>query len=141
LVLIPWSVNGIHSLRGVPKGTMYNIAFFTDAVMPSLIENTRSRTRRKTLKIVDPHGQCASSQVGASSRACRCLKNRIPAASDLQPRPDPGNFFLFGHVKGKLSDYNCDNWEYPLTVITEFFTRVEQDVLLSVFEFWGNRSK
>jgi hypothetical protein len=34
-----WSVKGIHSLLDVPKGKMYRTAFFTDAVMPYLIEN------------------------------------------------------------------------------------------------------
>jgi hypothetical protein len=45
LVSILWSVNGIHSLRQVPKGTTYNITLFTDVALPSLIENDRSRTR------------------------------------------------------------------------------------------------
>jgi hypothetical protein len=44
------SVNGIQSLLDVPKGTAYNIVFFTDAVMPSFIENVRSGSRRKALK-------------------------------------------------------------------------------------------
>jgi hypothetical protein len=50
LVSILWLVNGIQSLLNVPKGTMCNTAFFIDAVMPSLIENVRSRTRKETLK-------------------------------------------------------------------------------------------
>jgi hypothetical protein len=45
-----WSVNGIPSLFDVSRGTTYNTAFFTDAGMPSLIENIRSRTRMKTMK-------------------------------------------------------------------------------------------
>jgi hypothetical protein len=50
LLSILWSVNDIHCLLDVPKGTTYNSAFFTDVVMLSLIENIRSQTRRKTLK-------------------------------------------------------------------------------------------
>jgi hypothetical protein len=34
LVSIFWLVNRIHSLRDVPKGTTYNTAFVTDAIMP-----------------------------------------------------------------------------------------------------------
>jgi hypothetical protein len=50
LISILWSVNGIHSLLDVPKETTYNTRFFTDAVMPGLIENVRSWTRRNILK-------------------------------------------------------------------------------------------
>jgi hypothetical protein len=50
LVSILRSVNGIHGLLDVPKWTVYNPAFFPDAVMPCLIENIGSRTRRKGLK-------------------------------------------------------------------------------------------
>jgi hypothetical protein len=50
LVSIPWLVNGIRSLLDVPKGTMYNITFFTDIVLPSLIENIRLPALIKTLK-------------------------------------------------------------------------------------------
>jgi hypothetical protein len=50
LVSILRSVNRIHGLLGVPKGTLYNVAFFTDAVMPCLIENIWLRTCRNTQK-------------------------------------------------------------------------------------------
>jgi hypothetical protein len=50
LISILWSVNGIHCLLHVPKGTMCDTAFFTKVVIPGLIENITSRNRRKTLK-------------------------------------------------------------------------------------------
>jgi hypothetical protein len=50
LVSIFWLANGIHCLRDVPKGTMYNTALFIDAIMSSLIENVCSRTHKETLK-------------------------------------------------------------------------------------------
>jgi hypothetical protein len=77
LVSIPWSVNAIPSLFDLPRGTTYNTAFFTDAVMPSLIESVRG------------------------------FESQTPAASSLKPRPGPTDFFLFGHIKGKLSNDNC----------------------------------
>jgi hypothetical protein len=43
-------VDGTHGLLDASKGTMYNAAFFTAAVMSNLIENVWPRTRRKTLK-------------------------------------------------------------------------------------------
>jgi hypothetical protein len=84
LVLILWSVNGIHSLLNVPKGTTYNTAFFFNAVLPGWIETVRSQTRRKTLKgwlatwtvrILTIRGtqRCIE---GSSADACRI---RLPA--------------------------------------------------------------
>jgi hypothetical protein len=45
-----WSLNAIHNLLDVRKGTACNATFFTDAVIPNLPENVRSRTHRKILK-------------------------------------------------------------------------------------------
>jgi hypothetical protein len=38
LVSFLWSVNGIHSFVDIPKGSIYNSAFFCDTVVPSLLE-------------------------------------------------------------------------------------------------------
>jgi hypothetical protein len=50
-ISVLWSVNGIHSLLDVPKGTMYNTEFFADVIMPGLIKNIKSKSnsRRKML--------------------------------------------------------------------------------------------
>jgi hypothetical protein len=39
LISIIWSVNGIHSLLDVPKGTTYNSTFFCQSVLIDLIQN------------------------------------------------------------------------------------------------------
>jgi hypothetical protein len=51
LISVPWSVNGIHNLLDVPKRTTHNTVFFLDALMPCLIENIWSQTRRNTGKV------------------------------------------------------------------------------------------
>jgi hypothetical protein len=48
------------------------------------------------------------------------------------------HFFLFGYIKGKLSDYNCGRWEDLLNAITEIFSGVDQGGLLSVSKSWAN---
>jgi hypothetical protein len=89
LISIFWSIKGIYSFLDVPKGTTYNIAFFIDVFMPNLIENVRSRTRKKTLKIwlIDTD----SARPHNSQRAQRCStpKSRTPVTSGLQPRSGP----------------------------------------------------
>jgi hypothetical protein len=46
LVSLPWSIHEIHGLFDAPKGTTHNTALFIDAVLLSLIENTRLQTDR-----------------------------------------------------------------------------------------------
>jgi hypothetical protein len=72
-----------------------------------------------------------------SGRARRCIEGSraerllYPVYStDLRP----SDFSLFGYVKQKLSDYNCESLEDLLNAIPEIFTGVNQEVLLSVFE-------
>jgi hypothetical protein len=50
------------------------------------------------------------------------------------PNLAPSDFFLFEYIKGKLSDYNFESREDLLNAITEIFTGVDQEVLLSAFE-------
>jgi hypothetical protein len=35
-------------------------------------------------------------------------------------------FFLFGYIKGKLSDYDCESWQDLVNAITEIFTGANQ---------------
>jgi hypothetical protein len=57
------------------------------------------------------------------------------------PEVAPRDFFLFVPIKGKLYPYNYESREHFLNASTEIFTRVDQEVLLSVFESWVNRLK
>jgi hypothetical protein len=132
---ILWLVNGIQSLLVVTKGTTYNTAFFTDAVMSSLIESVRSHARRKMLKDWLIHMDNARPH--NSQRAQRCID-----ASRTEPLPHAacspdlaaGDFFIFTYFKGKPSDYNYKSREDLLNVITEIFTGVDQEVVLNVLE-------
>jgi hypothetical protein len=72
-----------------------------------------------------------------SGRAQMCIQasgaERLPHpaySSDLTPT----DFVLFGFIKGRLCHYDCESREYLLNAITEIFTGVGQEVLLSVFK-------
>jgi hypothetical protein len=65
---------------------------------------------------------------------------RLPHPA-YSPDLAPSAFFLFGYIKGKLSDYNCESREEPFTAVTEIVTRIHQEVPLSVFESCANRPK
>jgi hypothetical protein len=118
------------------------MAFFIDAVMPSLIENVWSWTGRKILK----HWLIHMDDMRPHNSGCA---QRWIQASRAEPLPHPAHspdlalsdFVLFGSINGKLSDYNCKSRTDLLNAITEIFTGVDQEVLLSVFESWVNRHK
>jgi hypothetical protein len=57
------------------------------------------------------------------------------------PGSAPGDFSLFGHIKRKPSDYNCEIRKDPMNAVTEIVTEADQEVLLTVFESWLNRPK
>jgi hypothetical protein len=136
LVSVLWSVDGIHSLLDVPKETTNSTAFFIHVVMPNLIESVLSRTLGKMLKgwPIHPNNTCLQNSGRAQTWAKSSKAERLaqPAySSDLAP----SDFFLFEYIKGKPSDYNCQSREDHLNAITEFITGVDQEALLSVFEF------
>jgi hypothetical protein len=54
---------------------------------------------------------------------------------------DPSDFFLFGYIKEKFSDYNCESREDLLNALIEIVTGVDQEVLLGVFESQANELK
>jgi histone-lysine N-methyltransferase SETMAR len=142
LVSILWSVHGIYSLLDVAKGTKYNTAFFTDTVIPDLIENFRLRTRKKTLKdwliYMDnarPHNSGRAERRVEASRG-----ERLPHPP-YNPDLTASDFLLFGYIKGKLSNYNCESPEDLLNAITEISTGVNQEGLLCIFESRENRRK
>jgi hypothetical protein len=90
LVSILWSINGIHGLLDAPKGTTYNTAFFTDAVMPNMIENIWSQTRRKCRKVDwftwTMHIFTIRGQLKGVSRPQEPNAERVRIAAQIWPR-------------------------------------------------------
>jgi hypothetical protein len=121
------------------RDNVHNASFFTDTVIPNLIETVRSRNRRKKLK--DWLIQVDNAGLHNLGRVQRCIQ-----ASRAERRPDPdysadlapGDFFLFGSIKGRVSDCNFEGPEDLLSAITDIFTGVNQGVLLNAFEPWVN---
>jgi hypothetical protein len=101
---------------------MYNVAFFTDTVMPSLIENIISRSRRKKLKGWVIHIDNVRLHNLRISQECT-----IAAKAERLPRPaysadvTPSDFFLFEMSK-KMSDYNDASWPDLLKTPAELFS-------------------
>jgi hypothetical protein len=55
-------VNGIQSLVNVPKGTTYDKTFFSDFVVPDLLEKVRAQPKTDPEKNLRTSGKWTSSQ-------------------------------------------------------------------------------
>jgi hypothetical protein len=55
LILLLWSVNGIHNLVNVLKASTCNSAFFCNTVVPSLFDGIALHSRRKSLNCLYIH--------------------------------------------------------------------------------------
>jgi hypothetical protein len=102
-----WSVNGIHSLVDVPKGSTHNSAFFCDTAVPSLFDGIILHSRRKSLRGV--YIQPDNAPPHDARRSTECLHaKKIQRITHPAYSPDlaPSDFFLFGSVKRKLTEYD-----------------------------------
>jgi transposase len=142
LLSVLWSVSGIHSLTDVPKGSTYNSAFLCDIVIPELVQNICSSSRRKSLKGMYIH--LDNARPHNSRRATECLSRtkakRVPHPA-YSPDLAPSDFFLFGFLKTKLQEYDIPDRETLKSAISDIFAEISEDTLISVFEAWIKRLK
>jgi hypothetical protein len=105
LISVIWSVNGIHSLLDVPKGIIYNIAFFCDVVIPDLLEKACAGSRRWTLKGIVMHFDGARPHNSKKSNECLTeFRARRVSHAVYSANFTPSCFFLFGTVKAELQN-------------------------------------
>jgi hypothetical protein len=142
LISILWFVNGIHSLVDIPKGESYSSAFFCNVVVPNLVENICSGSRRRSLTgfyvHLDnerPHNSHQSNDRLQSTKAQRMPQ---PAYS---PDLAPSDFFLFGFLKQQLQGVHLADREALKTAICQLFSQIDREVLISVFVDWMERLK
>jgi hypothetical protein len=142
LISVIWSVNGIHSLLDVPKGTTYDTTFFCDVVTPNLLENVCAGSRRRKLKGIVMHLDNARPHNSKKSNECltefRARRVSHPAYS---PDPAPSDFFLFGTVKAELQNYEIHSREDLILVIRTIFGQISKETLISVYISWMKRLK
>jgi hypothetical protein len=67
-----------------------------------------------------------------------------PTGCHIRPySPDlaPSDFFLFGFMKTRLSEYDIPDRKDLKSAISQIFAEISQDMLISVFEAWIKRLK
>jgi hypothetical protein len=142
LILIIWSVNGMHNPLDVPKGTTYNTTFFYNVVISDLLENIYAGGRRRTLKRVIMHLDNARPHNSRKSNECltEFRARRVPHPA-YSPDRAPSDFFLFGTVKAELQNYEIHSREDLILAIRAIFDQIYKEMLISVYVSWIERLK
>jgi hypothetical protein len=137
LISALWSVNGIHSLLDVPKGTIYNSKFFYDAIAPDLPEYVRGYSRGRTVKGVLVHPDNIRPRDSKKSHECltefRARRVFHPAEG---PDAVPNDFFLFETVKTEWQNYEIHSGQDLSLTIRAIFGEIPKDTLSSVSVSW-----
>jgi transposase len=140
LISILWSVNGIHSLLDIPKGESYNSAFFCNAVIPSLVENICSQSRRKSLRGLYLHLDNARPHNSRESNEClKATKAKRIIHPAYSPDLAPSDFFLFGFLKQEIQGLILPDRESLKSAIIEIFSKIDRNMLISAFQDWMTR--
>jgi transposase len=142
LISVLWSVNGIHSLEEVPKGTAYDSALVCDITVPRLVQGLCSDSARRSLKGCCIHLENARPHNSKRSAEWPRTTN-IKRLSQPSHSPDiaPSDFSLFGYLKEKLTEYDIPDRERRKLAITHIFSETGQETLITNFEPWIKRRK
>jgi hypothetical protein len=111
-----------------------------DVIMPGLVENITSWSRRNTLKGWAIHMDKARPHNSRLSQGC----NRTSKAERLSHPADglvivPSDFLLLRSIKKQMSDCSCASLPNLLKTIAEFFSQTDKALLISVVESWIKR--
>jgi hypothetical protein len=142
IISVIWSVNGIHSLLDVPKGTTHNRTFFCDVVVPDLHEHVHAHSRRLILKRVLMHLDNARLHNSKKYNECHTefRARRVPHPAYSSDNT-PSDFFLFWSVKIGLRNYKIHNRQDLILAIRAIFDEIPKDILNSVYVSWIKRLK
>jgi hypothetical protein len=134
LISAVWSVNGIHSLLDVPKGTTYNTTFFYDVVILDLLENVSAWSQTRTLKGIVMHFDNASPHNSKKSNECLTEfdARRVPHPT-YSPDRARSDFFLFGMVTAELQNYEIHSREDLILAIRTVFGQISKETFISVY--------
>jgi hypothetical protein len=140
LISVIWSVNGIHRLLDVSKGTTYSSTFFCQSVLLDLIQNLEAYSRRRILKGLFVHWD--NTRPHNWKESSQCLKDfhaiRMPQPA-YSPDLAPSDFFLFGYLKAKLQGRQLQGRHGIILAIQEIMGEVSRDTLISVYATWQDR--
>jgi hypothetical protein len=110
------------------------MAFFSEEILSSFVENITSQSRLKTLNNILIHLDNARAQNSSLRQDClEATKVKRLSHPPYNPNLAPSDFFLVGYIKGKLDDYQCNRRDELKAAIAEIVNGIGPDTLRSVF--------
>jgi hypothetical protein len=109
-------------------------SFFCDVVIPGLIQNMTSSSRRKTLKLFFIHLDNARPRNSKQSQECiqASKAKRLPHPV-YSPDLASSDFFFFGYLKEKLATFHCTTRDELKSAFITIFNEIDRETLLAVF--------
>jgi transposase len=140
MVTIFWNVWGIHVIDYVPSGESFNSSRFIEQILPTIAGLPARHAAVRQRKAFVLHLENSPMH---TSRAVLETMASIPV--QLAPHPPyspdlaPSDFFLFGHLKGKMIGREFDSPDALIAWIKATFEALPKPGLEQVFEEWIRR--
>jgi histone-lysine N-methyltransferase SETMAR len=135
-----FSRTGFVSIEFLPQGQNYNLHFFTEIILPSILENLSvARPKLKTtaanlhINNAKPHNSRLSLQKIEEYGFVRVPQP--PYSPDLAPC----DFFLFGYLKLQMEGKTFMNENSLKTEVERILREIPISLLYSVMQAWVHR--
>jgi hypothetical protein len=130
MILIIWSISGIHSLLALTKGMKEHSQYFGQDVSPDVRQNIRSPSRKKTLKGILLHlDNALAHDRPLSPEKIECAKAQRVPHRHYGPGWAPNGFFIFGDLKEKLRRTSLTASDDRIFATGQIFCEIPEIVL------------
>jgi histone-lysine N-methyltransferase SETMAR len=140
MLTVIWGVDGFHAVDLMTSQRSFDLQYFTDNIMVSLVEkvspkgrNPHARPRHLHLDNCRVHFSRVAEQFIAQDHI-----SRVPQPG-YSPDLAPSDFWLFGHLKNSLAGRMFDDSEELLDGTTSFLEEIQPSELHVVFSHWVER--
>jgi hypothetical protein len=115
----------------------YNTTFFVESAAPGFSGACLSgESAENTLRHYGSSGQCTTAQQQKSEAAHTATKaGRVPAPV-YSPDRSPGDFFLFGMLKERMSGTSDSSPDELISAMSELIASLPKYQLVSVYKNW-----
>jgi histone-lysine N-methyltransferase SETMAR len=140
MLTILWNPHGFHVLTMLPKGALFNAAWFLDQNSVHLVARFyhRGRTsgqRKLVLHIDNAPGHRAK----MTQNFCEHNPLKRLVHTPYSPDISPSDFYRFGKVKGVLIGQEIPDEIELLDAVTEILNGISSAELQAVFQDWIER--
>jgi hypothetical protein len=136
-----FSRTGFVSIEFLPQRQNYNSHFFTEIILPSIVENLP--VAHPKLKPTAAHLQIDNTKPQNSRLSVQKIEEygfiRVPQLPDL-PDLAPCDFFLFGYLKSQLESKRFFDENSLKTDVERILREIPITLLCSIVEDWAHRS-